>query len=178
MEARWREREMQEAKGRREREMQDKRRKAEWKREEEKRAKDKERNFGAEEMKRLDAQRMRGAWAIYERRWAALLLGGGEPLTFWNIPWPVLHPPRSVRDITPEAVATFILSGLHSEGIPRRERVRDALRRWHPDRFGRLIPRITPDDWAVVEYGVGVVVRCLNGLLESENFVVNGNKRW
>lgn len=158
----------------------ERRRKTECRREEEKRTKDKQRNFGAEEMKRLEAQRVRGAWAVYEQRWAALLPGGGEPLTVWSIPWPVLHPPRSVRDITPEAVSAFILSGLHSEGIPRKERVRDALRRWHPDRFGRLISRITQDDWAVVEYGVGVVVRCLNGLLESENFVVDGTKpkRW
>lgn len=165
---------MQEAKARRECEThQEKQRKKEWNRAEEKRGDDKKRGFGAEEVKRVEVQRVRVAWAVYERRWATLLLGGAEPLTFWDIPWPVLQPPSNVHDITPEAIAGFILSGFHSEGIPRRERVKEALRRWHPDRFERLRSRVTLGEWVVVEYGVGVVARCLNRLLESDNFTIN-----
>lgn len=199
MEARWRdremieakiraEREMQEARGRRERELQEqkrreremqeeRRRKADWKRAEEKRMRDEERRVRAEEMRRREVQRVRDAWMVYERRWAALLGSGGhggEALTFWNIPWPVLHPPRSVHDITSDAVSSFILSDFYSEGIAKRERVREALRRWHPDRFGRLKGRVRAEEWAVVEYGVGVVVRCLNKLLEQESLAVGG----
>lgn len=166
---------MHKAKTQRERETQEEgQRTAEWKWGEEKRADNKKRSFAAEEMKRAEVHRVKVAWAVYERSWANLLLGGAETLTFWNIPWPVLQPPQSVRDITPEAIAGFLLSGFHSERIPRRERVREALKRWHPDRFGRLRSRITPDEWASVECGAGVVIRCLNRLLESDNSVANG----
>lgn len=180
MEARWRGRETQETKVRAEYEKDRGRRERERERAEaEKRAREHVRKLRAEEMRRAEAQRMRDTWTVYERRWAAILSGGGgggvndgEVLSFWNIPWPLLHPPRSVHDITPASISSFILSASHSEGIPRRERVREALRRWHPDRFGRLKGRVRKDEWDVVEWGVGVVVRCLNRLLELESLSV------
>lgn len=47
-----------------------------------------------------------------------------------------------------------------------KDRVRSALRRWHPDRFGRILAKVRDEDKARVEEGVGLVVRCLNDLLE------------
>ena len=59
----------------------------------------------------------------------------------------------------------FVLSPLHP-GERRREKVRNALRRWHPDRFGRLSPRLKEEDREAIEEGMGTVARCLNDLLE------------
>ncbi|KAA1476798.1 hypothetical protein DENSPDRAFT_843880 [Dentipellis sp. KUC8613] len=132
----------------------------------------------AEERRRADEQRQRAqvserwmaertaeAWLAYEERWAALAQSE-ELLTFRTIPWPLLGVPRAVDDITADAVARFVLSPVHSQGLAPKDRIRNALRRWHPDRFGRLMGRVATRDKAVVEAGVGAVARCLNELME------------
>ncbi|KAI0298631.1 hypothetical protein BC826DRAFT_887994, partial [Russula brevipes] len=86
-------------------------------------------------------------------------------LRFKSVPWPTIVPPRNVADITPAAISKFIFSSAHSEGMSRKERIKNALRRWHPDRFGRVLSRVDEKDKGAVERGVGVVARCLNELL-------------
>ncbi|PCH43520.1 hypothetical protein WOLCODRAFT_33841, partial [Wolfiporia cocos MD-104 SS10] len=86
-------------------------------------------------------------------------------LTFGAIPWPMFSTPLMVEDITPARVAMFILSPMHSEAQSRKDKIRAALKRWHPDRFGRLLVRVEEHDRESVTEGVGVVVRCLNNLL-------------
>ncbi|KAI0633819.1 hypothetical protein C8Q77DRAFT_1025437, partial [Trametes polyzona] len=86
-------------------------------------------------------------------------------LGFRDIPWPTFSQPRSLDDLTAARVTRFVLSPLHP-GETRRDKVRNALRRWHPDRFGRVLARVDDGDREMVEEGVGVVVRCLNSLLE------------
>ncbi|KAI0737531.1 hypothetical protein C8Q80DRAFT_1115060 [Daedaleopsis nitida] len=109
----------------------------------------------------------RDAGRRYEARWAALL-SSEETLGFRDIPWPMFSQPRALRDITPTKVSLFVLSPLHP-GETRREKIRNALKRWHPDRFGRLSSRMEEADKEAVEEGVGIVVRCLNDLLERES---------
>lgn len=107
------------------------------------------------------------AWENYEAGWNQLLAGAAsEPLTFESIPWPLIVPPQSTDDIRPARVTIFILSQSHSQGQTMKDRVRSALRRWHPDRFGRILARVREEDKEKVEEGVGIVVRCLNELLE------------
>ncbi|KAH9994922.1 hypothetical protein BJV74DRAFT_340961 [Russula compacta] len=126
MEARWRERI-----GREER-----RRRQEYQWAEEQRAR-------AEKQKQLERRSQEEeAWRAYERRWSAITGDGSSRLTFKSIPWPMTVPPRSAAEITPAAVAKFIFSPAHSEGVSRKERIRSALRRWHPDRFGRVLSRL------------------------------------
>ncbi|KAI0812362.1 hypothetical protein BC629DRAFT_1472366 [Irpex lacteus] len=60
----------------------------------------------------------------------------------------------------------FILSSQHSEGLSMKDRVKSALRRWHPDRFGRILARVSDEDKGKVEEGAGIVARCLSNLLE------------
>lgn len=127
-----------------------------------------------EEQKRARAVRDeadRRAWQTYEDRWAALTstTDSSEDLTFRSIPWPTFTSPRSANDITPTRIAMFVLSPFHSNAQSRKDRIRSALRRWHPDRFGRLLARVAEQDKAGVEEAVGVIVRCLNNLLEKEN---------
>jgi hypothetical protein len=125
----------------------------------------------AEKQKQQERLSQEEAWKAYERRWAAITSdhGGGQPLRFKSIPWPTTVPPRNVAEITPVAIAKFVFSLAHSEGVSRKERVRSALRRWHPDRFGRVLGRVDEKDKEAVERGVGIVARCLNELLAQEN---------
>ena len=124
---------------------------------------------GEQEEKAAERRRQADAWKAYERQWAAIAIGHDDnPLKFRSVPWPMTLPPRSAREVTSEAVSKFILSHAHSEGVSRKERIKSALRRWHPDRFGRILNRVDEKDKAAVERGVGTVVRCLNDLLAQE----------
>jgi hypothetical protein len=103
------------------------------------------------------------AWANYESRWSSLA-SSKEELDFKTVPWPVIVPPRNTGDITRDAVVAFLFSGLHSQTQTRKERIRAAQLRWHPDRFRRFLGRVPENDKAAVEEGVGIVARSLNEL--------------
>ncbi|KAL1945722.1 hypothetical protein VTO73DRAFT_1724 [Trametes versicolor] len=124
-----------------------------------------EREREALRSRRQEAERE--AQSEYESRWAELS-STSESLGFCDIPWPTFARPRSLDDITTAKVTRFVLSPLQP-GETRREKVRNALRRWHPDRFGRVLARVDEEDREMVEEGVGIVVRCLNSLLERES---------
>lgn len=124
---------------------------------------------GEQREREAERRRQAEAWKAYERQWAAIAVGNDDsPLKFRSVPWPMTLPPRSAREVTSEAVSKFILSHAHSEGVSRKDRIKSALRRWHPDRFGRILNRVEGKDRAAVERGVGTVVRCLNELLAQE----------
>lgn len=107
------------------------------------------------------------AWNSYESRWAAIS-ASFEPLGFRDIPWPLLATPTRVEDLVPENITNFLLHPVHSSNHSRRERIRTALLRWHPDRFHRILNRVVNSERSGVEEGVGVIARCLNELLAKE----------
>lgn len=107
------------------------------------------------------------SWEKYESRWSELT-ASSEPLTFANIPWPTVIAPRKVEDITSSAITSFLLSSAHSQQTATKDRLRSAQLRWHPDRFRRLINRVTEEDKEQVEEAVGVVARVLNELMQRE----------
>ncbi|KAG1734721.1 uncharacterized protein EDB91DRAFT_584443 [Suillus paluster] len=110
------------------------------------------------------------AWNVYELRWVALSAAyDGIVLKFRDIPWPLLVPPLTPDEITPERIGAFILSSAHSPEQSPKERIRAALLRWHPDRFCRVLGRVRESERNAVEEGVGIVVRCLNDLLTKDN---------
>ncbi len=131
--------------------------------EEEKERVRRERTRRQEKEKELEREAGRG----YQARWGELLSSEGT-LGFRDIPWPVFAQPTELGGLEPAKVAMFVLSPLHP-GETRREKVRNALRRWHPDRFGRLAGRIEEAEKEAIEEGVGIVARCLNDLLERES---------
>ncbi|CDO77624.1 hypothetical protein BN946_scf184946.g17 [Trametes cinnabarina] len=124
-----------------------------------------ERERAALKARREEAER--DAQEVYEARWTELL-STLESLGFRDIPWPMFSQPRTLDEITSARVTRFVLSPLHP-GETRRDKVRNALRRWHPDRFGRVLARVDEGEKETVEEGVGIVVRCLNDLLAREN---------
>ncbi|KAG5648515.1 hypothetical protein DXG03_003126 [Asterophora parasitica] len=107
------------------------------------------------------------AWNEYEERWASLVTSS-EPLTFSEIPWPVTLQPMDPDDMRPASIVQFLVSHLHSENQTRKERIRAAQLRWHPDRFQRILGRVTDADKAKVEEAVGIIARCLNDLMAQE----------
>jgi hypothetical protein len=128
----------------------------------------------------LRAREIASAWSYYEARWTLLSqrqpeLGLLNALTFERIPWPVADVPPSRLDWTldellkPEAICEFLLSTAHSPDVSPKDRIRAALRRWHPDKFSRMLSQVMESDRDSVAEGVGIVVRCLNDMLEKEN---------
>jgi len=136
-----------------------------------------------EERRRLErtrrAREIAGAWRSYEARWGLLSqrqpeLGQLGALTFERIPWPVATadvPLDRTLDVLlrPEAIREFLLSPAHSPDVSSKDRIRAALRRWHPDKFSRVLGQVSESDRDAVAEGMGIVVRCLNEMLEKEN---------
>ncbi|PVG01944.1 hypothetical protein CPB86DRAFT_698467 [Serendipita vermifera] len=95
-------------------------------------------------------------------------MNGVLTLSFFDIPWPLLHPPRNAESITTQSIRMFLASEHQNTDKTHRERIKEALLRWHPDRFGvRILEHVRPDHRSEVEKGVAVVVRCLNELLSK-----------
>lgn len=93
------------------------------------------------------AKLMAEAWANYESQWASLSTTTAT-LNFKTVPWPLIHPPKSTDDITQEAIVAFLYSHHHSQYQTRKERIRNAQLRWHPDRFRRFLGRVSETDRA------------------------------
>lgn len=107
------------------------------------------------------------AWKVYEERWAGITGNAEEPLSFAAIPWPTVRKPADATGITKSNIRDFLLSRHHSKDISNRDRIRAALKLWHPDKFKRTLDRVEEKERAAVEEAAGVVARCLNGLMEE-----------
>lgn len=92
-----------------------------------------------------------------------------------TIRWPVIYldpklassPELVLNLLTVQQIATFLLSPFHSQEKSHKERIRDALLRWHPDRFsGRFLNRVVEDEQAMVVQGLNMVTSILKGLLD------------
>jgi hypothetical protein len=113
------------------------------------------------------------AWEAYEENWRRLNSQANNSsfvLMFAAMPWPILNPPSEPDAITRKAISNFILSSYHSTSKTKKERLREALLKWHPDRFEsrflQKVPEGTERDR--VREGVGNVIRCLNELTAAE----------
>lgn len=116
------------------------------------------------------SQQARDAWQLYEERWASLSSSNAPVrLTFHNIPWPVFSPPASISHLNSRTIGAFVLSSLHEGGgSTRRERIRNAMRLWHPDKWiGRYLTKVDPRHEQVVRDGVNAVARALTELLTT-----------
>ena len=151
------------------------------------RAEEEERRKRRSARERLRAVEMR---ELYETRWKALLVPStpatpNEPtLGLADIPWPVYQAfgdknpgPSSFRvdDLTVDAVSTFLLhSSIDDDKDPdvsrkdRRERLRDGMLRFHPDKFeGKYLSRVEDREKERVREGLVFVVRGLKELLKQ-----------
>jgi hypothetical protein len=106
------------------------------------------------------------AFTAYEQRWAGLgALSPTPAWTFSTIPWPVTYPISTAAAIEPLAVRRFLLATVHSEGKSKKERVRAAMLRWHPDKFcPKWLGKVRDGDQQAVREGVNAVARILQDL--------------
>ncbi|TFK74589.1 hypothetical protein BDN72DRAFT_759324 [Pluteus cervinus] len=118
----------------------------------------------------------------YDRRWKDLLDprddSGAPLLTFSDIPWPIpsAYTPQassqttiSMEDLTFDAVSSFLLTPHDiSERQDRKDKLREAFLRYHPDKFeGRFMRFVEEGDRENVRQGIGQVVRVLNTLMNN-----------
>ncbi|EIM79983.1 uncharacterized protein STEHIDRAFT_31057, partial [Stereum hirsutum FP-91666 SS1] len=87
--------------------------------------------------------------------------------TFASIRWPMIVQPDTPDDIKVEKIKKFVLSPSHSEGRPNKQRVKDALLRWHPDKFQRVLEKVKPGEVEKVLLGADLVVKHLNAIMEK-----------
>ncbi|KAJ3732916.1 hypothetical protein DFJ43DRAFT_996252, partial [Lentinula guzmanii] len=90
----------------------------------------------------------------------------------WDFfPWPMINKPSSPEDITYAAIHAYLTSPHHPDKDKhQRDRVKEQIRKWHPDRFEtKLLPKVIEEDKAEVKEGAGTVVRHLNNLLTKSN---------
>ncbi|CAE6388440.1 unnamed protein product [Rhizoctonia solani] len=110
-------------------------------------------------------------WIAYEAQWAHMRPSETTSLGFIDLPWPCHPPPRLPLDpdaLSKQTISTFLLSPLHSIGKPRKQRLREALLLYHPDRFvAKWMGRVRKEDAQAVQEAVGRVVRVLTGLVEE-----------
>ena len=98
-------------------------------------------------------------------------------LQWTDFPWPVLSfsSPTKKEDITLEAVADYVFAPLrlHYDRAMSKERLKEIIRRWHPDRFEvKYLARVVNlHEREMVREGAGMVVRFLNDLLGKWNDV-------
>lgn len=108
-------------------------------------------------------------WNTYEERWRKLLTS--DDLVCWmDIPWPVQDPPASIEQLTPAAISDFLFAPLkvREASGTRKDKLRQALLRWHPDKLAMLISRVVDmEDGKVVE-GINAVFRCLRELQDVD----------
>lgn len=107
------------------------------------------------------------AWKGYEEGWARIASNTEEPLSFATIPWPAATKPTDATGITRDNIREILLSRHHSKDVSNKDRIRAALKLWHPDKFKRILDRVEEQERARVEEAAGVVARCLNGLMEE-----------
>ena len=113
------------------------------------------------------------AWLAYDTRWTQLrsLDSKSGGLTFADLPWPCDPTPTLPLDpnaLSRQVVSSFLLSPLHSVGKPRKQRLRDALLLYHPDRFvAKWMGLVREEDASGVQEAVGRVARVLTGLVEE-----------
>lgn len=101
----------------------------------------------------------------YDRRWVELLNSKSVDLGFGDVPWPV-RDKLEIPQLTAEAISAFLFPS--GSGRMRKEVLREAMLRFHPDKFeGRVMPRIRSEDRDSVREGANAVARAVMVLMEQ-----------
>ncbi|KAF9493089.1 hypothetical protein BDN71DRAFT_1450803 [Pleurotus eryngii] len=116
-------------------------------------------------------------WNAYEERWRRLTRPGTGTdqhmaIRFRDIPWPQGSAADkepgvgTVEELDVESMQRFFLATLRvrTNKMTRKELVRAAWLRWHPDKLVSVLARVVPEDVGLVQEGVGLVMVCLKAL--------------
>ncbi|KAF9455964.1 hypothetical protein BDZ94DRAFT_1276863 [Collybia nuda] len=126
----------------------------------------------------LSKEEVLKVFARHEQQWESLKVT--SELRWRNFPWPMIQPPSTPEDIAYRDIEAYIQSPHYPEGDKAKaskDRIREQLRNWHPDRFDtKYLPKVIDEEKAVVKEGAGSVVRILNELLQRIN--APGRSMW
>ncbi|KAJ8473424.1 hypothetical protein ONZ51_g7872 [Trametes cubensis] len=137
-----------------------------------------------------DRSRAVQARESYDVRWKELLSQSTPAapegtMRFADVPWPVLPPsssskrgeqqlPIALEDLTTDAISSFLLPATvgpadeETAKKDRKEKLRETMLRFHPDKFeGRVMRLVRSADKEMVKEGVGIVARTLNALMNE-----------
>lgn len=123
----------------------------------------------------------------YETNWKTILASHSSdvpatPLDFEDVPWPIFPPTSDGRlspeDITPEAIALFLLpapsmidneESKAAKEAQRKDKLRETMLRFHPDKFeARILVRVHESDCDWVRDAMGRVVRGVGDLMKRK----------
>lgn len=89
-----------------------------------------------------------------------------DMLSWSSFAWPMLKRPNTPEDLTTTAISAYVLNPNYPTDKSDKDRIKEHIRRWHPDRFEtKLLPKVRSDERETVQEGAGYVVRSLNELL-------------
>ncbi|TDL17588.1 hypothetical protein BD410DRAFT_729818 [Rickenella mellea] len=107
------------------------------------------------------------AWSNYQKWWSTAR--DQDILRFQAISWPTVTTVTVAEDLTVNRIASFVLSPHHSQDKSPKDRIKEQLLRWHPDRFdGRYLPKVPAEERDAVRQAVGHVVKALNELISRD----------
>ncbi|KAF4563840.1 hypothetical protein EYR36_003083 [Pleurotus pulmonarius] len=122
-------------------------------------------------------------WNAYEERWRRLIRPGTGTdqhmgIRFRDIPWPQgaaadkepgVGTVGTVEELDVESIQRFFLATLRvrTNRMTRKELVRAAWLRWHPDKLVSVLARVVPEDVGMVQEGISLVIVCLKALQGS-----------
>jgi hypothetical protein len=117
-----------------------------------------------------EARRSKGAYDAYLSSWSLLAsraLSKGS-LSLKDIPWPMSSPLAATSDISSDQISSFLFADLSSADKPRKQRIREALLIYHPDRFEKWASLISNGGERVLaREAAGTISRILNSLAEQ-----------
>jgi hypothetical protein len=100
----------------------------------------------------------------HDRQWGRL--STADSVSWTSFPWPMLKKPADPEELTTIAIAAYVLNPYNPSDKSEKDRIKEHIRRWHPDRFEtKLLPKVRSEDRELVKDGAGRVVRSLNELL-------------
>ncbi len=109
------------------------------------------------------------SWRRYQLSWTTTMAGESTYLTSSSIPWPVVSEPFAPSSLTPARISEFLLSTAHSTLKSPMDRLRDAMKLWHPDKWeGKYMGRVIDSDKEMVREGLGMVARGLIELMHTQ----------
>ena len=118
----------------------------------------------------LNEREIAALFAEHDRQWTRVKTL--DDLGWDCLPWPMFRKPTEPEELTSVAICAYVLSPHHptEKSKAARDRVKDHLKRWHPDRFqAKLLRKIREEEREKVQEGAGLVARNLSEMLTRSN---------
>jgi hypothetical protein len=115
----------------------------------------------------LFPEKLQQVFEHHERLWTRLKTL--KELSWNDFPWPMATQPLNPDDISLFLIEAYIHSPLYpGKSRTPQDRIKDHIKRWHPDSFEAKLRKVVENDRGKVKLGAEIIARCLSQLLEKE----------